>query len=251
MGTKVLLTKSAVLAKLKEHQFTENEKVKRAELIEAIQNATEDNIELIEHTATLQLGYMEMDVTAEGNTTTSSSGSYTTRTINSKVNSSSHIWLVSGDVKVAESSELRNGFTRVKNDFRDVNMNSKFYQQYVYRAGNEYSACLALAREYAKGYFNKLNMYYTSSKVNEYKFVAQSNPYEVSYWEIRFIYTTKKGGTKTLKLGFAYQKDLEEEVSIEIQFPWEKEKHTGKIIAIILGVLGVAAICLLWYFFMM
>lgn len=243
------LDKADVLKKLKEYKFSEKDKTKRAELIEAVNNATEDNIELVEHTAKLQIGYMTMDITAKGNTSSDSNGSYTTRTINQQINSARHIWLVSGDVKVAETSELRNGLSPNKEAFKEVNMNSSYYGGYVYRAGNESCAAEFLARAYSREYFRKLNMYHESSKANSFAFVPETDPYDLSYWEVTFKYTDKKGKEKRIKIGFVYEDDLSKEKSIELVFPWDKEKDLGKIVKPVLITVAVIAVILIWYFF--
>lgn len=74
------LTKAEVLKALQAHKFKNKDLTKRADLIEAIKNATEDSIELVEHKATVQIGHCDMDITFEGSRTSGGDVSVTSTT---------------------------------------------------------------------------------------------------------------------------------------------------------------------------
>lgn len=241
------LTKAKVLQAIKEHKFKEKDLVKRAELIEAINNATEDNIELVEHKAKVQVGYMEMDVTIEGSRTSGGDISVTTTTTyNHQIKSAKHVWLIDGDAKVAELYEILNGFSVNKDSCSTIDMGSKFYGQYVYRAGNESSATSLIGINYGKEALRRLNLTYRSSHVNAYEFVPETDPYEVSYWDIYFTYTTSKGKQKRINVGKVLIGETLNDHLIELEFPFEKQANTQLIGNIVkYGLIGIALIALI------
>ena len=239
------VTKAEVLKKLKEHQFSEKNKEKRAELIEAIKNAETESIELVEHKAKVQIGYMEMDVTIEGSRTSSGDISVTTtNTYNHQITSARHVWLIEGDVKVAELYELKNGFSPNAESYRTIDMSSNFYGGYVYRAGNENSASSLIGINYGKETLSKLNLHYRSSKVNAFQFVPETEVYELSYWDIYFTYTTAKGKQKRILVGKVLETN--KGVAIEIEFKFEKAKKGFKIPKFVWIILAILAVYLIW-----
>ena len=246
------VSKEKVLKSLQAYKFKEKDQVKRAELIEAIKNATVDNLELVEHKAKVQIGYMEMDVTIEGSRTSGGDISVTTTTTyNHQIKSARHMWLIEGDEKVAEYYELSNKFSPNKQSYQTIDMGSKFYGQYVYRAGNEDSAASLIGINYGKETLRKLNLTYRSSRVNAYQFVPESEPYEVSYWDIYFTYTTSKGKQKRINVGkVIVGETLKEHLTI-LDFPFERqlsEQAKGKIIKYSLIALAVIVIAIALYF---
>ncbi len=231
--------KPEIIEKLKKQVFTDKEKSKYANLIEALHNATGEEISFTKHSAQLQVGYMNLDVTVEGFRT---DGDTTSRkTINSEINSARHIWLVSGDKSVAEKSELRNGLSRFKSNCCDNG-------NYIYRAGNEAMVCKLFLDNYGRDYFNKLNMVYSpsNSRVNIINFVPESDPYDLNYYVINFTYKNKKGVDKVVTIGYVYEEDLSDNVSFEIIMPWQ-EKKTNKWIIPVTIVLAVFAIVFIIY----
>lgn len=211
------LTKAEVLKALKEHKFKDKDLTKRADLIEAIKNATEDSIELVEHKATVQIGHCDMDITFEGSHTSGGDISVTsTTTYNQQISSAKHIWLVSGDESVAAYSETRNGLTK---ELQGAYINAT--KNYRYCDKNIQNALSTMVYLYAKNYVSKLNLTYRSSRCNVYQYIPDTDPYELSYWDMYFTYTDKKGKKQRIAIGKTFQVDMSEENKIEIQFKFE------------------------------
>lgn len=225
------LTKAEVLAALKAHKFKDKDLKKRAELIEAIKNATEDSIELVEHKATVQIGHCDMDITFEGSHTSGGDISVTsTTTYNQQISSAKHIWLVSGDESVAAYSETRNGLTKA---LQGTYINGT--KNYRYCEKNIQDALSTMAYLYAKNYVSKLNLTYKSSRCNVYEYIPDTDPYELSYWDMYFTYTDKKGKKQRISIGKTFQADMSEENKIEIQFKFEMPNKTWTIIGLLLA----------------
>lgn len=239
------IEKSEVLKAIKSYKFSSTDIKKNAELMEAIKNGTEENIMLVEHKAKVQVAHMDLDITFEGETSTM------TRTVNQQITSAKHIWLVEGDVKVAEVSELRNGLSANLESTKTTDMRSKVYGQYVYQNGNLDSAASLIARHYAQNYAHKLNLTYKNSRVNSGNIIVDSDPYELSFWEVYFTYKNKKGKEKKVAFGNVFQEDMSEENEIKIM-PFEnfyKKRLISadilKIVGISLGVLAVIGV-IIW-----
>lgn len=230
--------KAKVLKEIKEYNFCEKDR-NNLELMEAIKNATEENLSFVEHRAILQVAHMDMDVTCEGYTDTMR------RTINPELTSGKHVWLIEGDWRNAQRSEIINDFSpnRESAGFKDIT--DKYGNEvYVYQKGKEHKAARKVMLDYANSYFRKLNMTCSdhNSRVNDYQIYADSEPYENKYWDIYFTYTTSKGKVKKIPFGNVRQMDMSND-TVVIPMAFEnfytgRNDKRNKVIGAIAGVVG-------------
>lgn len=128
---------------------------------------------------------------------------------------------MSGDESVAAYSETRNGLTT---ELKGAYINAT--KNYRYCDKNIQNALSTMAYLYAKNYVRKLNLTYKTSRCNVYEYVPDTDPYELSYWDMYFKYTDKKGKEKRISIGKTFQVDMSEENKIEIQFKFEMPSAT-------------------------
>lgn len=155
---------------------------KNAVLVQKLENLTEEDLHILPLEAELQIGHLEINCTAEGSRRFTD-GRYMTRTFNDVVQSSPHVFLLSGNENLAILAEKHYGYSSYQ------------YEAFTLSGGGLSAENVAkkVANNYCSQQFSNVNMTMNSCRVNNYSFEPTSEKFRYYGWAVYIETIDPKG----------------------------------------------------------